>query len=79
MWGKRAWESLHGAWGKRAEDDDEDSLSPYLDDNDVSEEKRNWENLRGAWGKRSDDDEKRDWNSFRGKIQCYFISVTIVI
>ncbi|GJQ83158.1 Mip [Trypoxylus dichotomus] len=43
LWGKRAWQSLQGGWGKR--DAWADSLYPAA-------EKRAWQNLQGGWGKR---------------------------
>ncbi|KRT82192.1 hypothetical protein AMK59_4185, partial [Oryctes borbonicus] len=43
LWGKRAWQSLQGGWGKR--DAWDDSLYPAA-------EKRAWQNLQGGWGKR---------------------------
>ncbi|KAK4886052.1 hypothetical protein RN001_002323 [Aquatica leii] len=45
-WGKRAWSSLQGGWGKR-----DSSYYPYNG-------KRAWQNLQGGWGKRyAPDDE----------------------
>lgn len=45
-WGKRAWQSLQGGWGKR------DPVGFYYND------KRAWQNLQGGWGKRFSPEEE---------------------
>lgn len=66
MWGKRRWDQLHGAWGKRTIDgqvDQQDSQEEQSaetepeDMNDLDEletsKRSGWNKMQGVWGKRS--------------------------
>ncbi|XP_019869567.2 prothoracicostatic peptide [Aethina tumida] len=56
IWGKRAWNGLHGGWGKRSVPNYDDQMMPY--DSPSLVEKRAWNRLQNGWGKRMAPDDE---------------------